>query len=162
MRQRIKLQWLLQTVILIHHLTSVLSLMTSVKFRTMTSPSGSADWCSVDQPSTVVQMACGPVPLQEKRCALECAIDGCCLLYQFKVNSYLCELFEYTTTNFSVIPSCSSRSITMSESLEYGFICFNVFNFRQHLKAMANQTIARSFIDPYRRTGLRFTHPSNY
>jgi hypothetical protein len=93
--------------------------MTSVNFRTMTSPSGT-EWCSVDQPTTVVQLACGPVQLQEKRCASKCAIDGCCLLYQFKVNSYLCELFEYTTTNFSVIPSCSSRSITMSESLEIG------------------------------------------
>ena len=103
-------EWLLKIVAVTMQATSVLP-MTSVKFETVTSPSG-APWCSLDLPSMVMQMMSGNMIAT---CAMECLKNECCMFYQFKENSFRCELFEYTTTNFTVIPSCSSQRTTISK-----------------------------------------------
>jgi hypothetical protein len=103
-------QWLLKIVAITIQAKSVLP-MISVKFGTVTSPSG-APWCSLDLPSMLMQMMSGNMIAT---CAMECLKNECCMFYQFKENSFRCELFEYTTTNFTVIPSCSSQRTTISK-----------------------------------------------
>ena len=109
---RVDFSWLLYTIAVTNHVTRV-QLMMASKFELVTSPSG-MPWCSVDQPSMVLEMASEDIATT---CAMECLKYDCCLLYQFKKNSLLCELFDYTTTNFDVIPSCSSQCLLISKLL---------------------------------------------
>ena len=83
------------------------------KCELVSSPKGE-ELCSVDQPSAVLQMVCGDMAAT---CGLECLKDGCCLMYQFKANSFVCEMFDYTTTNLSVIPGCASHIIAKSKTM---------------------------------------------
>ena len=109
---RVDFSWLLYTIAVTNHVTRV-QLMMASKFELVTSPSG-MPWCSVDQPSMVLEMASEDIATT---CAMECLKYDCCLLYQFKKNFLLCELFDYTTTNFDVIPSCSSQRLLISKLL---------------------------------------------